>query len=249
MAETLSGTPTITVVTVVFNGARDIARTIESTLSQDHPALEYMIVDGQSNDGTQAIVASYGSAIDIFVSEPDLGIYDAMNKAIARARGEYILFMNCGDAFASDDALSCAARAAISGRERIIFGAWDRVDGRGHHTLCRPALEAGFFNHQSVLYSRSFHQRHGGYATVKGFTTADYLFFMTLLASGDVECVRIDKTIAVIDVSGVSAGSHTLSQKFAIDYLLGRTSRARLLAVLALHPAYYAVKCLLRRLR
>jgi glycosyltransferase involved in cell wall biosynthesis len=248
MPETPAFSAKITVVTVVYNGARDIARTIESTLSQDYPQMEYVVVDGQSTDGTQDIVAAYGAAIDAFVCEPDSGIYDAMNKAIAIASGEYLLFMNCGDRFASPHALSSAARALVAGSDQVVFGCWEREAGE-RRIPCRPALQAGLFNHQATLYSRSLHRRFGGYVSVPGFTTADYLFFMTLVSSGSVDCVSMDTSIAVIDVGGVSAGPQTLSQKYAIDYLLGRTTRLKLLSVLAAHPAYRRVKTLLGRRR
>ena len=235
--------PRISVATVVYNGAAHIARTLESTLAQDWPDVERIVIDGGSTDGTREIVAGYGDAIDVFVSEPDRGIYDAMNKAVARASGEYLLFMNCGDVFAGPGALSAAAAAlAPGGGEQVVFGGWERQDAAGRRVARRPSLEAGLFNHQSILYSRSLHARHGGYVAVRGFTTADYFFFATLLASGAARCTVADATIAVIDVSGVSAGPQTLSQKVAIDYLCGRASRLRLLAVLAGHPTYRRVK-------
>jgi len=239
----------ITVVTVVFNGAGGIARTIESTLSQDHPQVQYIVIDGNSSDGTRDIVASYGSAIDVFVSEPDRGIYDAMNKAIELASGEFVLFMNCGDTFAGTGSLSAAARALVPGTPQVVFGAWQRKDAGGRLTLCCPSPAGGLFNHQSVLYSRALHNRFGSYVSARGFTTADYLFFMTLLASDSVTWRCIDETIAVIDVGGISAGLQTFSQKHAINYLFGRSSRLRLVLVLALHPPYFALKRVLRRLR
>ena len=181
----------MSVVTVVYNGASDIARTIDSVLAQDHADMEYMVIDGGSTDGTQAIVSGYGAHIDRFVSEPDEGIYDAMNKGIALARGEYVLMMNCGDVFASADALSSLAMAATRpGVEQAVFGAWERLDTTSRRTPCRPSLEAAFFNHQAVLYSRSLHHRFGAYVNAPGFSTADYLFFSSILASSGVQHVR-----------------------------------------------------------
>lgn len=246
-AEASRHKPFVTVVTVVFNGAQDIASTIESVLTQAFDDKEYIIVDGGSDDGTLAIVASYDGRIDLVVSEPDRGIYDAMNKAIARASGEYILFMNCGDTFASIDALSAAARAAQRGTEQLIFGSWLRRDAAGRHTRCLPSLNQGIFNHQAILYSRSIHAWHGDYVDVRGLSTADYLFFASLLASGSVASKTVDVSIATIDVSGTSAGLQTFSQKHAIDYLCGRVSRLTLILVLILHPLYFHLKQLVRR--
>lgn len=239
------GAPHITVATVVFNGRRDIARTIESVLGQDHDHVEYIIVDGSSSDGTQDVVRGFGAAIDRFVSEPDHGVYDAMNKAVELARGEFILFMNCGDVFAGPTAVSDLLTAATPGEEQALFGRWIRRGGPGGDQACAPALERGSFNHQAVAYSRTIHHWHGHYAVVPGLTTADYLFFATLLKARRAACRTVDATVAVIDVNGLSAGLQTFSQKQAIDYLCGRIGRSRLLLGLALHPAYHRLKRLL----
>lgn len=249
MPESFSHQPRITVVTVVYNGVKNIARTIESTLAQTYPHTEYIIVDGESRDGTQQVVRSYGNRIDAFVSEPDRGIYDAMNKAVARASGEYILFMNCGDVFAGPDALTNAVQVASPGTEQVIFGGWVRVESEGGQRLCLPSLSAGLFNHQAILYSRAIHGWHGDYVSVRGLTTADYLFFLTLITSGAAAVKAIDEPIAMIDVGGVSSGVQTFSQKHAIDFLCGRTGRWRLILVLAVHPAYVGLKRLWRSLR
>ena len=237
--------PTITVVTVVFNGRESIAKTIDSVFAQDYPCIEYIVIDGDSTDGTQDIVERYRDKLDFFVSERDLGVYDAMNKAINLATGEFILFMNCGDQFAGSDAVSSVMRFIEPEGDQIFFGCWSRqVDDR---TLvhCRPSLEKGLFNHQAVIYSRRIHAWHGGYVNVKGLTTADYLFFATLFDSAAVSCKVVEPTIAVIDVNGLSAGTQTLSQKFAIDFICGRVGKMRLLMVLILHPAYRLGKALL----
>ncbi|MEO7338088.1 MAG: glycosyltransferase family 2 protein [Caldimonas sp.] len=247
--ENRSGTPRVTVATVVFEGAASLTRTLDSTLSQDYPNLEIVVIDGGSADGTIDIVRRFGDRIDTFVSEPDHGIYDAMNKAVGRATGDFLLFMNCGDTFAGTDALGAAVRALLPGEEQAVFGAWERVEAGGARHPRRPSLERGLFNHQAILYSRSLHDRFGGYVAVAGFSTADYFFFMTIVMSRSVRCTCIDAPIAVIDVSGVSAGPQTLSQKFAIDFLLGRANRAQLLMVLIGHPSYRRAKALLKRLR
>lgn len=244
-----SAAPAITVVTVVFNGAGEIGRTIESTLSQRYPNVEYIVIDGSSSDGTPQIVQRYADRIDVFVSEPDRGVYDAMNKAVSRASGEYLLFMNCGDVFAGPDALANAMALTSSGTQQVIFGGWVRAEADGRQRLCVPSLEAGLFNHQAIIYSRAIHRWHGDYVGVRGLTTADYLFFATLVASGAVECKTLAEPIATISVAGISAGLQTFSQKHAIDFLCGRSSRWKLASVFALHPAYFGIKRLWRRLR
>jgi glycosyltransferase involved in cell wall biosynthesis len=91
--------PKITVVTVVLNDAAGLEKTILSVLSQDYDDLEVIIIDGGSTDGSGDIIRNYAGRIDQWISEPDAGPYDGMNKGIARATGEWICFMNAGDVF------------------------------------------------------------------------------------------------------------------------------------------------------
>lgn len=97
--------PLITVVTVVYNGAEFLEETIKSVIEQTYDNVEYIIVDGGSTDGTLEIIKKYGHAIDYWVSEPDKGIYDAMNKGIDLGSGEWINFMNAGDFFYASETL------------------------------------------------------------------------------------------------------------------------------------------------
>lgn len=97
--------PLITIVTVCYNAATLIEKTILSVLGQDYPNLEYLIIDGASTDGTLNIVKKYADKVTL-VSEPDKGIYDAMNKGLKLAHGTWVNFMNAGDLFADNHVLT-----------------------------------------------------------------------------------------------------------------------------------------------
>lgn len=97
--------PLMTVVTVCYNAIEEIERTLLSVLGQSYKNIEYIVIDGGSTDGTVEIIKKYANNIGHFISEPDHGIYDAMNKGIAKASGEWIIFMNAGDVFANDNIL------------------------------------------------------------------------------------------------------------------------------------------------
>lgn len=98
--------PLITVVTVVYNGEKTLEQTIQSVVNQTYDNVEYIIIDGASTDGTLDIVKKYEDKIDYWQSEPDKGIYDAMNKGIGLATGEWINFMNSGDEFYDSNTIS-----------------------------------------------------------------------------------------------------------------------------------------------
>ena len=88
---------TLSVITVVFNNSADIERTIKSVINQTYPHIEYIIIDGGSTDGTLNIIQKHLARVSKLVSEKDEGIYDAMNKGLKLASGDYVLFMNSGD--------------------------------------------------------------------------------------------------------------------------------------------------------
>jgi glycosyltransferase involved in cell wall biosynthesis len=93
----VNSNPKISIITVVFNSKNYIEDTIKNILSQTYKNIEYIIIDGKSTDGTVEIIKSYQEKISVLISEPDKGLYDAMNKGIKLATGDYILFINSGD--------------------------------------------------------------------------------------------------------------------------------------------------------
>ena len=122
MSETLMDKPKISVITVCYNSAGTIAETIESVLSQDYPNLEYIIVDGVSTDGTLEIVRSFGSKITKIVSEPDKGLYDAMNKGIGLATGDIIGIINSDDIYANNCVFSDVVHAFVEKKVDVVYG-------------------------------------------------------------------------------------------------------------------------------
>lgn len=105
---------TLTVITVNFNNEEGLERTIKSVINQTYKDFEYIIVDGASTDGSVDVIKKYGDCIDKWVSEPDTGIYDAMNKAVRMASCEYCLFMNSGDEIFSPETLGLVCRQGLS---------------------------------------------------------------------------------------------------------------------------------------
>jgi glycosyltransferase involved in cell wall biosynthesis len=165
-----------TVATVTYNAGSTIGRTLESVASQTHEAVEHLIVDGCSTDGTMAEIHRYVEqntdlkhphAI-VLVREPDNGLYDAMNKAIAQAKGDYIVFLNAGDKFHSNTQLSDIAaqlgRYNSSRLPAVVYGETDLVDDEGrflrHRRLQAPErLKSKSFLGGMLVCHQSFYVR------------------------------------------------------------------------------------------
>lgn len=131
--------PKFTIVTVTFNAGNVIEDTIQSVITQTYKNIEYIIIDGQSADKTMTIVNRYRKHIHTVVSEPDKGLYDAMNKGLRLATGDYICFLNAGDEFHEDDTLQLTVHSlsGLTALPDVIYGRTAIVDGRGHFLRMR----------------------------------------------------------------------------------------------------------------
>lgn len=131
-------TPKFSVITVTYNAEKVLEDTLQSVISQTYRHVEYIIVDGASKDGTIKIIDKYRERIHTVVSEPDKGLYDAMNKGIALATGDYLCFLNAGDSFHEDDTLQQMVHS-IKGNELpdILYGETAIVDQQSHFLRMR----------------------------------------------------------------------------------------------------------------
>ena len=124
----MSSTPFFSVITITFNAEEFIKQTVESILSQEFNDFEYIIIDGASKDRTLEIINSYEDKFrekgikTSFYSEPDRGLYDAMNKGISKASGKYIWFINAGDTIAESDVAGKVFKSAIDNLPDFIYG-------------------------------------------------------------------------------------------------------------------------------
>ena len=153
--------PKISVVTVVYNSAALIENTVKSIINQSYSHIEYIVVDGGSTDGTIDILNRYKKNISTLISEPDRGIYDAMNKGIRLATGDFLVFINSGDKFSSHDILEKIFSAQESSTADVIYGDTDITDGEGniiHSRRHRPpeSLNWKSFKHGMLVCHQSF---------------------------------------------------------------------------------------------
>lgn len=157
-------TPTLSVITIVYNNARDIERTILSVINQTYPHIEYIIVDGKSTDGTLDIIKKYDAKIAKMISEKDEGIYDAMNKGLLAATGDYVLFMNSGDEIYAQDTVekifSSSPNADIYyGETEMINDRLENLGRRRHQAPKQLNLQSFRYgmsvSHQAIYVKRS----------------------------------------------------------------------------------------------
>lgn len=123
--------PLVSIITVTYNAEKFLEVTMQSIFAQTYPHVEYLIIDGASKDGTLKIIQQYASQISHWISEPDQGIYDAMNKGLAMAQGEYIWFMNAGDQIFAPDTLEKMMKAPHPSRADIYYGDAQYIDMEG----------------------------------------------------------------------------------------------------------------------
>ena len=146
------------IITINYNNKDGLEMTINSVLGQSFQDFEYIIIDGGSTDGSVVVIKKYESQIDHWVSEPDKGVYNAMNKGIGMATGEYINFMNSGDTYHSSSALETIAKMH-SDDDIIIGGYFETVKGVSHtippQNITLLTLMKYTINHQATFIKKS----------------------------------------------------------------------------------------------
>jgi putative colanic acid biosynthesis glycosyltransferase len=164
----LSNMPLITIVTIVYNGVKDIEDTILSVINQTYENIEYIVIDAGSSDGTVDIIKKYDTQIDYWVSEKDKGIYDGMNKGANLSSGDWLNFMNAGDSFYSQSVIANLIEyfkdeKVIFGRTKIIDSNnkfWDYPDKSISISDLPKWLENKFPNHQSMFFPKKYFQQN-----------------------------------------------------------------------------------------
>ena len=188
----------VTIITVCRNHAQELERTIRSVESQTWQEREYLVIDGASTDDTLDVIKAHEASITRWVSEPDQGIYDAMNKGVRMARGEWVIFMNAGDTFASDDTLQRVFGSPQNAD--VIYG--DVIKGELVKKAEAPRnAHRMFYCHQSAfvrtrcLREFPFDIRHR--------MSADFKQVKQLYLSGKT-FLQLDFPVANFDTQGVS---------------------------------------------
>jgi hypothetical protein len=229
--------PLITVITVVYNGAKYLEDTIKSVINQRYPNIEYIIIDGGSTDGTLDVIKKYEDYIDYWVSEPDEGIYEAMNKGIILSNGEWLNFMNCGDSFSSVDILSNIFTSVNLENIDLIYSDIKIKDNFVY--ICD--IKKNKIIHQSLIYKKTLHNKFGFYLNNKKVMVSDYIFFML---SKNKKWFKYDKPISNYNIEGVSNRNIIMhvKQKIGADLIFGNIGVLKSCIMLLFYPLYRLLK-------
>lgn len=193
--------PKISVITINFNDVDGLYGTLASIAAQTSDAFELVVVDGGSKDGSPKVLEDFDGLIDLWVSEPDKGIYDAMNKGVALASGEYVNFMNSGDCFFDAEVLSKACEIIDSDGPDLFCGHAYAMHSNKRYQYNSDLWKGMVCSHQATFSRRALNQRFPFSLDYK--IAADYRFYVQCEEAG-ASPVKIDLDAALIDTSGVS---------------------------------------------
>lgn len=223
--------PFFSIITVTFNAAEVIAPTLQSISNQSYTNYELIVQDGASTDGTIDCVKRAGIARVGIWSEPDGGLYDAMNRAAAKASGRYLIFLNAGDSFAATDALQRLHDAVGSGNPGVVYGQTQLVDSEGRVVGMRHLTAPEHLTWQSF--------RNGMLVCHQAFVVRRDLFApydLSYRLSADYEwCIRMLKA----SPANAYAGAKPIISFLSDDGLTNRNHRASLIERYHIMCRYY----------
>ncbi len=208
----------ISIITSVFNGEETLSHTIESVSTQTHKDIEYLIIDGASTDLTFEIIKQHSNKISKVTSEPDKGIYDAMNKGINLSSGDIIGILNADDYYANNEILSKVVKVFDDPKIDACYGDLIYVDSKNTKKVLRN-WKSGDFNpkkfyngwmppHPTFFVRRSVYEKHGLFNLDLG-SAADYEIMLRFLLKHKVNAKYIPETLVHMRTGGVSNASVT----------------------------------------
>lgn len=204
----------ISVITIVFNAKDTIKKCIESVIGQDYNDIEYIIIDGGSTDGSLQIINQYKSQIKVLISEPDQGIYDAMNKGIRLATGAIVGMLNADDFFADQEVITAIATGFSENAPDVIYGNLDYINSSGtiirrwkSHRCGRNSFNRGFMPPHPTFYcKRDLFEKYGFYSLEYG-SAADYELMVRFMHRFRVSIFYLNRVMVKMRLGGVSNGN------------------------------------------
>ena len=208
----MNNIPFISVITINLNNYWGLEKTINSVISQSCKDFEYIVIDGCSTDGSGDLLRRYKKDITIGIIEPDTGIYNAMNKGVLHARGEYCLFLNSGDTLADSKVMENLLKLDL--KADVITGDTILIPGsktwKAPHEVSLLTFMKGSLSHQSSLIRRSLLMRYPYDETNK--IVSDWKFCIETLIMHGYSYAAVDMTISLYDKQGISSNPSFFAQ-------------------------------------
>lgn len=201
----------LSIVTINYNNKEGLRKTIESVAGQTYRYIEYIVIDGGSADGSTDVIRQHEDVISYWVSEPDKGIYNAMNKGVAKTTGDYVLFLNSGDYLVSPTIID-EIRNELFSNEDVIFGLLKTYPSNriGYTDVHLPLTMLDFFERSPIPHPASFIKRDL-FQEMKYDETlkivSDWKFFLQAIVFKGCSCKKIEKIIAIFEDEGLSSSN------------------------------------------
>ena len=203
----------LSIITINYNNLPGLKKTFASVLSQTYKDFEYIVIDGASNDGSADEMAEHKDKITYCLSEPDKGVYDAMNKGIKVATADYCIFMNSGDCFFSDDVVE-KVLPFLDGTD-ILYGNTHYTDGKIRYINDEPDLFSFFYVscwcHQSTFIKTDLLKKYLYDDSLR--IVADWKFLLQAVIKDNCTYKAVDLNISLYDVTGISSTNKELYEK------------------------------------
>ena len=206
----------VSIVTICYNNGESIKQTIDSVLSQDYHNIEYVIIDGASTDSSMEVISSYGERIAKVISEPDKGIYDAMNKGVDNCTGDIVGLVNSEDMLNSPDCISEIVKVYKETGADIVYGDLIVVKPEAQDKVIRywrtgefnrDAFRKGWMSpHMATYIKKSLYDKHGGFRLDMKIS-ADYELMLRFMYKHNAKCVYLPKIVIKMLAGGVSNNS------------------------------------------
>ena len=226
----------ISIISINKNNLNGLVKTFNSVVSQSFKKFEFIIIDGESSDGSKEFLEKNSSKIDYWVSENDMGVYHAMNKGLIKATGDYCIFLNSGDRFFSNTVLSevsnyCASNSNFD----LIYGliAWDHISDIWNPKEGFKPFEITTYSpipHQGCFFKTSTLKKHGGYEE-KYKIISDWCVIFDYISS-KAKINKLSLIISICEKQGISLNFMNMISKERYDFLLKKHKKTWLISIL-----------------
>lgn len=201
----------VSIITINYNDANGLEKTIQSVVSQTVNDYEFIVIDGGSKDGSIDVIKKYADKISFWNSEKDKGIYDAQNKGVLKATGDYLLFLNSGDHFFNEKVVAEFCEFEKTNKKKVVYGKSNIIDADGTSRILSPPekLDLNFWysntlNHQAVFMHSSMFAKYGSFSTQYKYAS-DFEHLFKIYVKEPLEFAYLNTVVCNYDNTGLTS--------------------------------------------